>query len=321
MITEAFMAPGQVSDLNPTGAAGIDLKELQGEQQQEQADAEANWNLYLQKQKEYLDQVEESKKNYSKKIIYTLPIPPDGLTVKPIMAQEATATVDAVVEESSPNVFWMITLTGTTGIAIDREDTNEAAKSFRQSLGTTGLLAGVGASLNKLASTATAVLGVGENGAPESIGDVTGNVAEFAQAALLPKLPYASSAIGSTNNGYTEMNLLHRFLIAYGDLKRTVPMQTSLYFINHKDKQQFRVVVKDFQIRKSVSEPYLYRYSITLKGWDLKNPDQTEAKPIDRFKGDLSPVNTLTLTNLNSSLNDLVTNSIGNPNSVIPVIP
>lgn len=266
------------------------------------------------------------------RVVYTLPIPPDALNVKPLMASEATATMSGVVEETSPVVFWMITLSGTTGVAIGRNDgsesftdTTNAATIFRDNLSTTGLLAGLGAGLGKLAATVTDVgNSIGNLKTDIGNGDVGSGVSDLgdiANAALLPKLPYFNSAVSEYGNGYLEMNLLHRFIVAYGDLKAERPSGTKLYFINHKDGQQFRVVVKDFQIQKSVNEPQLYRYKIVLKGWDLRDPGETAGPPIDRFKTDLSPVNTTTLTGMAKSMNNLVNNSIGNPKNIIPIVP
>lgn len=268
---------------------------------------------YKRKRKKRLEQEDA----LAKKVIYTLPIPPDGLSVQPMIASEVMASLGGIVEETSPTAFWMITLTGTTGIAVGRNDTINPAGVFRDSLGTTGLLSGLGSALGKLASTVTTVGNAAESLASDPS---PAGLADLANAALLPKLPYSVSGVDQTRNGYMEIHLLHRFLNAYGDMKALKPDAAKLVFCNYKDGQQWQVIVKQFKITKSVNEPMLYRYSIVLQGWDLKDPNEAVGSAVDRFKSDLKSVNTTTLTGLVSSANHIVANTIGNPTNIVPVV-
>ena len=54
---------------------------------------------------------------------YTLPIPPQAVNVRMVSASQVTPTMGGVVEETSANVFWEITLSGTTGTAIGKKGT------------------------------------------------------------------------------------------------------------------------------------------------------------------------------------------------------
>ena len=72
-------------------------------------------------------------------IIYTLPIPPQSMSVRMIPASQATATIGGVVEETNANVFWSLNMSGTTGIAVSRIGTGanrheEMAKVFRDNV-------------------------------------------------------------------------------------------------------------------------------------------------------------------------------------------
>lgn len=303
--------PGPIASLSPSAAADFDR------------DANTATNESVVKRKAYEKNYKAKRKqrlaeedSLAKKVVYTLPIPPDGLSVQPMIASEVMASLGGIVEETSPTAFWMITLSGTTGMAIGRTDTDTTANIFRDALGTTGLLSGLGSALNKLASTVT---NIGNSFDALSADPSPGGVADLAAAALLPKLPYSKSAV-DVRNGYLEIHLLHRFLNAYGDMKALKPDAAKLVFCNYKDGQQWQVIVKSFKITKSVNEPMLYRYSIVLQGWDMKDPSEAQGAPVDRFKTDLKSVNTTTLTGLVSSANHLVANTIGSPNNIVPVV-
>lgn len=238
--------------------------------------------------------------------IYTLPIPPQSMLTKMIPASAATATLGGVVEETSDNVFWVIQMAGTTGVAISREGVDnpdsgsrkEMAKKFRKKLETTGLLSGVAAQLNtlvgKTAGTADAVIsGIQSGSITGAIGGVVGAI----NNAILPSLPYSGSAVDDVTNGYTEIQELHRFLFTFSHLKSLRPDRYRLKFKNYKTGQEWRVIIQDFSIQQSAQNPHLYRYNIQLKAWDVKPIDakEREDKEFDRFgpEGDLKAVNTV----------------------------
>ena len=244
---------------------------------------------------------------------FTLPIPPQSFMVKPVMASRATPTIGGVVEETSAVVFWMVQMQGTTGIAVNRGENdgtsrNEVAKSFRDNITTTGLLSGVSANLNKVISK---VGGVADK-AIDAFGrvsdaiktgdflDAASSAAEgfvgAANTALLPPLPYSSSAVSQEGNGFTEAQELQKFFYMYSKLKGKSPNKYSLIFRCYKTNQEWDVIVKDFSLQISAQNPNLYKYSISLQGWNCRAVGDKERKPLDRLgsKGDLKSVNTLT---------------------------
>jgi hypothetical protein len=66
------------------------------------------------------------------------------------------------------------------------------------------------------------------------------------------------------------------------------------------------VPVGGIGVMKSKEDPYLYRYSISLKGWGMRTPDFKDIKAANRFGkgGDLQPVNTLTVTGAYTAMKD-----------------
>lgn len=226
----------------------------------------------------------------SEEFIYTLPIPPQSFNIRMIPATQATPTIGGVVEETNQNVFWLLSLAGTTGIAVGRGDDTPAkrhkmAKQFRDSISTTGLLSGAAAGLNSaignIAGTADAL----------GSGDLVGAF----NTAFLPSMPYSASAVSDKTNGYTEMQELHRFLYAYSMIKGKAPSKYKLKFRCYKNNQEWDIIVQDFNIQKSASNPMLYRYNIALKGWSVSNIN-TDKEEFDRFgpDGDLKSVNLVT---------------------------
>lgn len=244
--------------------------------------------------------------NPAEELIYTLPIPPQSFGVRMVPASQATPTFGGVVEETSANVFWLINLAGTTGIAVSREDSgplkrNKMAKQFRETIGTTGLLsgalAGVNSAINKIGGSADALIGVGQSIANGNVTGVTGGLVGAFNTTFLPPMPYSASAVQEQTNGYTEMQELHRFLFIYSKLKEKNPSGFSLSFRCYKTNQEWQCVIQDFGIQQSAANPMLYRYNIALKGWNVQAVGKPEDfKQFDRFApgGDLQSVNLVT---------------------------
>lgn len=258
------------------------------------------WQIYPY---QFVIMVEGEDPSSIREYIYTLPIPPESLQTKMVMASEATPTLGGVVEETSQNKLWMVSLSGTTGMAVGRgdesgvsEDTAKAATKFRNIIGTTGLLAGLSAAVNEIGGQVAGIA----SGISQFASSPGAGIANTIQAALLPNLPYASSAVSKKSNGYSEIARMQRFFYMYSVYHEGAPNKVRLEFRNVKDNQRFRCVIKDFQVTKGVQEPYLYRYRITAKCWqprDLKGVDEESIAEINRFDpatGDMPSVNTLT---------------------------
>jgi hypothetical protein len=79
--------------------------------------------------------------------IYTLPIPPQSVNVRMVSASQVTPTIGGVVEETSANTFWDITLSGTTGIAVGKKGDVAAQLAGTGSGGWSGALAQIKSAL------------------------------------------------------------------------------------------------------------------------------------------------------------------------------
>jgi hypothetical protein len=81
----------------------------------------------------------------------------------------------------------------------------------------------------------------------------------------------------------------------YQHLKSRQPKNYELYFKVQKTGQKWRVIVRDFSLRRSAESPNLWRYTLSMVGWDISpsDDDNSTREEIDRFKTDLKPVNVI----------------------------
>lgn len=259
----------------------------------------------------YQFKIVKKTNNIQEDYYFTLPIPPSTLQIKPVIPSKVTATIGGVVEENSPVSFWVISMSGTTGIAVSRAEGDEntrrqVAGKFRDTISTTGLLSGTFANVDRIVNKAVGVIDSAGNivsraqdalAAPglSSFSALSGEVVGAVSNALLPSLPYSSSAVSGSTNGFTEAEELQKFFYIYQRLKSENPSDYTLYFINYKTQQQWRVIIKDFSLQKSAQNPMLYRYNIALQGWDILPANKADTVEFDRFgkDGDLKSVNTM----------------------------
>jgi hypothetical protein len=229
--------------------------------------------------------------------LYALPLPPEAITVTPIQAAEATPTLGGVTEEVSETVFWMIQMRGTTGNSVNRPDTTKPAsgpKAFREVAASSGMISGA---LDQLANTVGAIAdGIGALAS----GDLSGGINTLAGN----KQIFQRSAVSNVFNGYTEILTFHDFLYTYSHIKEKDPTKWKLTFKHYKMGFEWDCVVKDFRVMQSKERPMTYYYELTLKCWNIRQPDTGRMKPVDRFgkDGDLYVANTLTLTGVTSSV-------------------
>jgi hypothetical protein len=260
---------------------------------------------------------EDPEIEFEPKYFFTLPIPPQSLVIKPVIASKATATVGGVVEETSPTTFWMIQMSGTTGTGIgrtrdDQHDRKKLASDFRNTITTGGLLSDISAGINqaigKFIKPADGFLSGVDAALEGDLGGAASGVVGAINDQLVPPLPFNSSGVPGKSNGYREIQELSKFIHSYQKLKSDNPAGFTLQFAIHKTNQVWDVVVKNFEIQQNAQQPHLYRYNITLQGWNVRSlssviggSDRTE---IDRFSGsgDLRPKNNVPVADIGAKL-------------------
>jgi len=211
-------------------------------------------------------------KEGSAKVMY-LPIGPSNLMITTHFATSVTPTIYGTVEEHSPVRYFDIAIEGTTGMGpkytqpmspneIPKQQIGRSAFSVSQSLGTSaaGFFAKTLATADKIASDVTALVG---KAAPNTTG------------------------LQLDQTGYIAFHNLYRFFLKYKkDTSGTdKPNDTTprghnakhpLVFFNYKDNNEYNVVIKSFTLRRDKENPMLYNYSISMRGYELKNINNSD---------------------------------------------
>lgn len=240
-----------------------------------------------------------------------LPIPPQNLSIQSLNATEATSTMGGVVEEVSEQVFWMITLVGTTGLATRVSNTRTAEGDrgeLNQELETSGRseyldISGEGNLLGRTASTVISALDKATN-LLALTPEVTLPFAKYGSAVQSPKdaieqltqdpsrqrdpmteLGNKLLSIGTSGimgiedksspyaNGFAWDQMLRQFFLIYQREKAKRPQDYALYFVDAKSNARYRCIPKAVQFSKTSSNPFISQYNITLKAWDLHGAD------------------------------------------------
>lgn len=193
---------------------------------------------------------------------FTLPIPPEALSIGTVPALSVTATLDGVVEEGGGAPFKTIAISGTTGVLPNRESAalvggGEVALA---NLGSAAL--GLAESTGVFAGTARAATQTIQT-AGQRLGLTSFNLMD--QASLDSPLPLSSGR----GTGYYQMRLMSLFLEAYLNMRRSPDGKNKrLALAVWKDQAVYIVTpTGSFDVRRTASDPLAYQYSMTMKAW------------------------------------------------------
>lgn len=193
-----------------------------------------------------------------------LPINPSNLTITTNFATNIIPTLYGTVEEHSDVRYFDIVIEGTTGIApkfVEPGAGNDTAVLYSK-------LRKEGRKSFPIADTISA-----GGFFPKTLGII--NQIRGKATDLIYGAPKAKTGINPENSGYVAFHNLYRFLLQYKREAAGVDGDTTpralhpLTFFNYKDNNQYDVVVRSFNLRRSASDPMLYNYSIVLRGYNL----------------------------------------------------
>jgi len=196
--------------------------------------------------------------------LFTLPIPPESMTISMPFAINVSATLGGIIEEHNGTPFKMISLSGTTGV-LPKKGSLGTGTSFNQILAGSGIAGGVvngvvgGVSQTVRAAQDTARLAIGGN-----FGLINNTVTDSEIGS-----ESSPGEIGKTS-GFYQFLLLQSFFERYGKLKKTdLGKNKVLAFANWKDTkdQVYLVTPVSFDLRRLATSPFEYAYSIQLKAW------------------------------------------------------
>lgn len=259
-------------------------------------------------------------------IYYTLPIPPQTINIQAIPAAQATPTFGGVVEEVNKNVFYNISLIGTTGVAVSRDPENtinvngskipsfpEPASNFRDKISTSGLLSGIATQLNQgvnqIGGAIDGTIAAAQAAASGDVVSAIGAATNVFTNAALPPLPYSNSSVSKKNNGFTEMHWMQYFFYTYSKIKGENPNNYRLEFRHLKMQKRWRITTPLLSITQSSQNPMSYRYQMNIKAWDISQDTtkQRNETVVDRFgaNGDLKSVNAVDVRTTHNIIKNL----------------
>lgn len=199
---------------------------------------------------------------------FNLPIAPSNLTITTHFATNIISTMYGTVEEHSQQRYFDINISGTTGMMPQYSQYNKKDK-FNRLKDTP--------SLGRSSFTVKGALGesVDNIGFARRTTNLIANIADQANDILGETQPPPTGITSNhTGTGYVAFHNFYKFLLKY---KQDVANNTNatnrkvhpLTFICWKDNTQYDVAVNNFQLIRDANDPMLYKYSISLRGYNL----------------------------------------------------
>lgn len=197
---------------------------------------------------------------------FTLPIPPESLSISTPFAISTSVTLGGLLEEHNAAPLKSISFSGTTGVLPLRGSgkTTQSTSFFGAiTAGTLAASSAIGRSAQALANSA------GLSVSPLNL--------------VSSQEITAQSEMGRTS-GYFQIRLLLKFLENYAAFKKKREnSQYRLAFCQWKDEAVYLVTPQSFDIRRSASSALEYSYSVNLKAWRRVNLDSQTAASADVY--------------------------------------
>ena len=198
---------------------------------------------------------------------FTLPIPPQSMTISTPFAISGSVTLGGYIEEHNAAPIRMISLSGTTGVIPLRG--NPGAPSLPISGG--GFLGSVFAGTIR-----------GVNTAVSNLKNTTGLGSD--KKNRLDEGQYGPTDPGGTGTGYYQFRLLQRFLEMYVTAKKTAAARSwRLAFATWKDESVYLVTPVEFSVPRSAASPYEYNYTLTLRAFRRVKLNNTSSSSFEAF--------------------------------------
>lgn len=185
---------------------------------------------------------------------YTLPFPPESISISTPYAVNVSATLGGIVEEHNGAPFRMISFQGSLGVLSTRP-ISPSRKS-----NTNGIFGGT---LNTFNSSNNAVQNLLGALPPPALNLVNDS----------DLLEEGGKFLG-TQSGYYRMEQLKNFLENYHNLKKTTKGAAYQLAVGmFKQQAVYLVTTSNFVADQNASSPLEYRYSLQFKAWKRINPN------------------------------------------------
>lgn len=206
-------------------------------------------------------------------INFFLPLNPQNIQVKTNFATNIISTLYGTVEEHSEVRYHDIVISGTTGI------TPRYSKPFYNGAPANTLQNGQRTSaIESTLNIKKGILG-GFFQRTASLATQAVKSAEGTATDLLGIERTIESGVDINQNGYTAFHNFFRFLLAYkkdtaGVNSNVIITTHPLQFLNYKDNVMYDCAIRDFNLTKSASDPFLYNYTIIMRCYNMRNVDK-----------------------------------------------
>ncbi len=203
---------------------------------------------------------------------FTLPIPPQDLSIGMPMATSVQATLGGIVEQHGGAPFRDIIISGTTGITPVKNSAGPRDPNNQSLVGRTAgaIFAGSAEAARSFASNAQ-IVGQGTNTFLTNVNDGLGD---------------GGGQIPTKSTGYYQFRLLERFLESYQEIKKKSGEKNDLIGFDPKDLRLAFAIWKDeacylcsgvnFMLKRNVANPMEYMYTLQLKAWKRVKLDKGE---------------------------------------------
>lgn len=207
---------------------------------------------------------------FSTQYVFTLPIPPQDLSVSMPFASEVMQTLGGQpIEQHSGAPFRMISLNGTTGVAPGRRSAERAGaapsagKELANAVLAGSVIPGVGQALQRVARAADAFIDGNPKRQP--------NIHDLNEVGPgLTSRKDEQRGIFFSETGYWQFHALQRFLELYAKMKTKGDSESRklrLGFSMWKDQHTYLVTPMRFEMRRQADRTYEYLYNLQLKAW------------------------------------------------------
>ncbi len=187
-----------------------------------------------------------------------LPISPSNLNISTVFATNIVPTIFGTVEEHSPVRYFDITIEGNTG------------------MGPKYVLPASGAVQSNLGRSSFAVNQAFDSSVAAGffLKTLTKATDIFSAVNDLLHDPGTNAGLRLDQTGYLAFHNLYRFLLKYKSDVSSTETRTGedvhpLVFFNYKDNNQYNVVVRGFTMKRDATDPMLYHYAISMRGYNL----------------------------------------------------
>jgi hypothetical protein len=204
---------------------------------------------------------------------FTLPFPPESLTLSTPFAINTQVTLGGIVEEHGGHPIKMLSFSGTTGV-LPNKDTAAAQLGVPDAIAFTGGIA-AGTIQNVVQTAETAAQNLG-----------------FTQFNLMnqTELDTTVGPLGKgRGTGYYQFRLLQKFLEGYANMKRyggAAARRKRLAVAIWKDEAVYVVSPQSFEVRREAGrDPLGYGYTLSFKAWRRVKLNAQPPGALENYKG------------------------------------